>query len=138
MKSYEDTLERNASYWKETDRKSYIALYKGQRLNTKQIAYLTPGAVKKAVMDILKAYLMTDYQERGYKIVNADISAWVKQAVKDGIIEIVALEDITHHGNNNSVTDDLGFESFDSTKSNVEPMVLCENYNEYFNAQINN
>ena len=94
MKSYEDTLEINASYWKETDRKSYIALYKGERLNTKQIAYLTPAAAKKAVMDILKAYSMTDYQERGYKIVNADISAWVKQAVKDGIIEIVALEDM--------------------------------------------
>lgn len=138
MKSYEDILERSTNYWKETDRKSYIALYKGERLNTKQIAYLTPAAAKKAVMDILKAYSMTDYQERGYKIVNADISAWVKQAVKDGIIEIVALEDIPHHNNNNSVTDDLGFESFDSTKSNVEPMVLCENYNEYFNAQINN
>jgi len=135
MKSYEDTLEINASYWKETDRKSYIALYRGQRLNTKQIAYLTPAAAKKAVVDILKAYSMTDYQERGYKIVNADISAWVKQAVKDGIIEIVALEDITY---NNSVTDDFGFETFESTKSNVKPMVLCENYNEYFNAQINN
>lgn len=136
MKSYEDILERSTNYWKETDRKSYIALYKGERLNTKQIAYLTPAAAKKAVVDILKAYSMTDYQERGYKIVNADISAWVKQAVKDGIIEIVALEDIPH--NNNSVTDDFGFESFDSPKSNVEPMVLCKNYNEYFNAQINN
>jgi len=135
MKSYEDILERSTNYWKETNRKSYIALYKGERLNTKQIAYLTPAAAKKAVMDILKAYSMTDYQERGYKIVNADISAWVKQAVKDGIIEIVALEDTPY---NNSVTDDLGFESFDSSKSNVEPMVLCENYNEYFNAQINN
>ena len=135
MKSYEDILERSTNYWKETNRKSYIALYKGERLNTKQIAYLTPAAAKKAVVDILKAYSMTDYQERGYKIVNADISAWVKQAVKDGIIEIVALEDIPR---NNIVTDDLGFESFDSTKSNVEPMVLCENYNEYFNAQINN
>jgi len=135
MKSYEDILERSTNYWKETNRKSYIALYRGERLNTKQIAYLTPAAAKKAVIDILKAYSMTDYQERGYKIVNADISAWVKQAVKDGIIEIVALEDTPY---NNSVTDDLGFESFDSSKSNVEPMVLCENYNEYFNAQINN
>jgi len=137
MKSYEDILERSTNYWKETDRKSYIALYKGERLNTKQIAYLTPAAAKKAVIDILKAYSMIDYGEREYKIVNADISAWVKQAVKDGIIEIVALEDIPHH-NNNSVTDDFGFESFDSPKSNVEPMVLCKNYNEYFNAQINN
>ena len=42
MMSYEDTLEKNTSYWKETDRKSYIALYRGQRLNTKQIAYLRP------------------------------------------------------------------------------------------------
>lgn len=125
MKSYEDILERSTKYWKETDRKSYIALYKGERLNTKQIAYLTPAAAKKAVIDILKAYSMIDYGERGYKIVNADISAWVKQAVKDGIIEIVALEDIAY---NNSVTDDLGFETFDSPKGNVEPMFFNNSY----------
>lgn len=69
---------------------------------------------------------------------NSDIKCGCGGTVRVyGIIEIVALEDIPHH-NNNSVTDDLGFEGFDSTKSNVEPMVLCENYNEYFNAQINN
>jgi len=137
MKSYEDTLEINASYWKETDRKSYIALYRGQRLNTKQIAYLRPVEAMKAVGVILKNTSGERYLENGYFDQTQDISAWVKQAVKDGIIEIVALEDIPHN-NNNSVTDNLGFESFDSAKSNVEPMVLCENYNEYFNAQINN
>lgn len=135
MKSYEDTLEINASYWKETDRKSYIALYRGQRLNTKQIAYLRPVDAMKAVGVILKNTSGERYLENGYFDQTQDISAWVKQAVKDGIIEIVALEDIPR---NNSVTDGFGFETFDSPKGNVEPMVLCENYNEYFNAQINN
>ena len=100
MKSYEDTLEINASYWKETDRKSYIALYRGQRLNTKQIAYLRPVEAMKAVGVILKNTSGERYLENGYFDQTQDISAWVKQAVKDGIIEIVALEDIPHHNNN--------------------------------------
>src|SRR5574343_372505 len=135
MKSYEDTLERNASYWKETDRNSYIALYKGQRLNTKQIAYLRPVEAMKAVGVILKNTSGERYLENGYFDQTQDISAWVKQAVKDSIIEIVALEDLN--------TDDDGYR-FEASigeyyeKSKVEPMVLCENYNEYFNAQINN
>jgi hypothetical protein len=100
MRSYEDILERSTNYWKETNRKSYIALYRGERLNTKQTAYLTPGAVKKAVAGILKSSSEERYLTNGYQDKWADISAWVKQAVKDGIIEIVALEDIPHHNNN--------------------------------------
>lgn len=134
MKLYQDILERSTKYWKETNRKSYIALYKGERLNTKQIAYLTEASAVLAVRRLLEAGSFTWYKD-DIEDNTMSISTYVKQLLTEGTLTIVALEDVTYI---NSVTDDLRFESLDSPKSNVEPMVLCENYNEYFNAQINN
>ena len=118
MKSYEDTLEINASYWKETDRKSYIALYRGQRLNTKQIAYLRPVEAMKAVGVILKNTSGERYLENGYFDQTQDISAWVKQAVKDGIIEIVALEDMNTDNDGYHFEPSIG-EYYDKSNSMV-------------------
>lgn len=99
MKSYEDILERSTKYWKETNRKSYIALYGGERLNTKQIAYLTPGATKRAVVAIIteaRVIRGRSYEEQDFTI--EDVRAYVDQLIADGIIEIVALEDMIQAG----------------------------------------
>lgn len=99
MKSYEDILERSTNYWKETNRKSYIALYRGERLNTKQTAYLTPGATKRAVVAIIteaRVIRGRSYEEQDFTI--EDVRAYVDQLIADGIIEIVALEDMIQAG----------------------------------------
>lgn len=44
----------NDDYWQNSDRGTYIVLYKNKRLNTGQIAYLTIGSAKKSLYEYFR------------------------------------------------------------------------------------
>ena len=97
MFDFETTMLQSTEYWKNTNRKSYIALYKGMRINTKQVAYLTPGAAKRAISDYLMnvawSKVYAAYQ-RDWTATKAAIAAYVKTGFADGSLTVAALEDL--------------------------------------------
>lgn len=88
MRKYEVSLENAIEYWKDKD-KCYIATYNGERLRTKQAAYFTQSAVKKAVADIIKKDSDGYYLSHGYQQEWSEISKYVKSLIADGVIQIV-------------------------------------------------
>lgn len=79
INAYKELLEESC-----TDSKSYIALYRGERLKTKQIAYLTFAQCKKAVIDLMM---------RGvFPSSTPEATRYVNRCLSDGSIQIVAMD----------------------------------------------